>query len=117
MDVERDDLASRLCIARLFAPAEQSAILASYAPGLELARLWTRKEAVAKASGYRLDELLAVQLDSDGVFLGRKKWHTAHLTQLPGHAVAVACNLEINGACFRALTLDELVSKASSIFR
>lgn len=117
VDVEPDDLTSRLRIARLFAPAEQSAIFASSAPGLQLARLWTRKEAVAKASGYGLDELLSVQLDSDGVFLGHKKWHTAHLTQLPGHAVAVASNLKIDGACFRALTLDELVAKASNTLR
>ncbi len=83
-----------LAVARRTWPAGERAMLAATPPDARLLRfytLWTRKEALAKASGTGLMATLALDVTQDQVTWGGQTWHFHSLATPEAYVATVAC--------------------------
>lgn len=83
-----------LAIARRTWPAAEQAALQETPPDARLLRfytLWTRKEALAKASGRGLMAVLAVDVTQETVDWADRHWHFHNLAAPEAYVATVAC--------------------------
>lgn len=78
-----------IAMARRYFPADEARTVADDGPEA-FARLWTRKEAVSKAHGGRLTQVLPLPVAADVVQVGSTAYRVVDLRVPPGFRAAVA---------------------------
>jgi phosphopantetheinyl transferase len=108
VDVERADLTPHYTISRLLPNSDWNVWRDD-----PFSRIWTAKEAIAKAANASIDEILSIPLGKQATFVNGKRWFTTFLNPANNYLAAIACDQDLRTISVKELGASALLNGGS----
>jgi 4'-phosphopantetheinyl transferase EntD len=110
VDIERADLPLDPVVSKLL-PAKDWNVW-QHTIGNTFARIWTAKEAIAKAADISVEKMLPIPLGKMATVVGGKAWFTTCLSPAEDYVATIACDQDISAVSLRALSRSQILTVA-----